>query len=122
MANDGRLAAPLVGRVGTSRAARGRRPARGTGSWLEEEDRVALLRRLVRAEGQVRAVRRMIERGECADDVVVQIAAAKGALMQVAARILERHLTDCATRCMIGSPDEVVRRVSRAVTTILRQS
>ncbi len=98
------------------------RTPRGTGGWIGPEDREGLVRRLRRAEGQVRAVQRMLEGGGCADDVLVQLAAAKAALMQVAARILERHLTDCATRCMVGSPEEIVRRVSRAVTTILRQT
>ena len=105
----------------TKPARRGSR-ARGRGTYLSGEDKAALVNRLNRCAGQVQALSRMVEDGSCADDVLIQIAAAKSALMQVAARILERHLTDCATTCMVGDPDEITKRVTKAVTTILKHA
>ena len=96
--------------------------ARGRGTYLREADKAALVKRLNRCAGQVRALSRMVGDACCADDVLIQIAAAKSALMQVAARILERHLTDCATTCMVGDPEEITERVTKAVTTILKHA
>ena len=96
--------------------------SRGRGTYLSRDDKAALVNRLNRCAGQVRALSRMVEDSCCADDVLIQIAAAKSALMQVAARILERHLTDCATTCMVGDTAEITKRVTKAVTTILKHA
>ena len=38
------------------------------------------------------------------------------------AHSLEEHLADCATNCMEGSPEEITKRISKAVATVLRHS
>lgn len=98
------------------------RTARGRGTYLGDADKAALVKRLNRCAGQVQAVARMVDSACCADDLLIQIAAAKSALMQVAARVLERHLADCAANCMNGSPEEITARVTKAVTTILKHA
>ncbi len=94
------------------------------GVYLSAGSRKALLNRLNRVEGQVRALKKMVERGECADDLLVQVAAVKGAVTKVAVKILESHLIDCANSCMAsdGSVDEVYERVTKALATVLKQS
>lgn len=88
--------------------------------YLSEEDRRALLARLRRAQGQVAALSRMVERAECVDQLLVQIAAVKAALTQTALLLVERHLVDCVETCMEGERPEVVRRVMRAMAAVLR--
>lgn len=88
--------------------------------YLGEEDKRALKNRLSRAIGQIEAIARMIDEGACADEILIQIAAAKSALTATALALVEEHLTNCATRCMEGTADQVVRRVTRALTAVLK--
>lgn len=88
--------------------------------YLSDEDKKALKNRLSRAVGQIEAIARMIEAGACADEILVQIAAAKSALTGAALALVEEHLVNCATRCMQGSADQVVRRVTRALAAVLK--
>lgn len=57
--------------------------------------REAVLKRLARIEGHVRAVKRMVEENTDCPDVLVQIAAIRAALNSVGRLILEDHLQSC---------------------------
>ena len=54
-----------------------------------------LINRLSRIEGHVRGIRSMIERQQPCPDVLLQIAAVRGALDSVARLILDDHITEC---------------------------
>ncbi len=90
--------------------------------YLGEADRRRLQNRLARIEGQVRALRQSLDEGACADDLILLASAARGGLRAVLARLLEAHLADCALQCMEGDREEVLRRVTRAVSTALKQA
>lgn len=62
---------------------------------LDGDTQDALLKRLARAEGQVRAVRRMVEEGADCRDIVTQVSAATTALEQVGFRLLSAGLQQC---------------------------
>ncbi len=79
-------------------------------SYLDEAAKKGLLNRLSRIEGQVRALKEMVREERCADEVLIQAAASRGALGQFIARLLERHLTDCALTCMEGDSGRPVTR------------
>lgn len=51
--------------------------------------------RLNRIEGQVRGIKRLIERDSYCDDVITQISAIQAALNSVAKILLEAHLKEC---------------------------
>jgi DNA-binding FrmR family transcriptional regulator len=55
----------------------------------------ALITRLHRIEGQVRGIERMLDEDRSCIEVLTQIAAARTALEQVGAKLLERHVTHC---------------------------
>ncbi len=55
----------------------------------------AVIKRLARIEGHVRAVKRMVEEDTPCPDVLVQIAAIRAALNSVGRIILEDHLQSC---------------------------
>lgn len=93
---------------------------RGPASYLDEAAARSLQNRLARIEGQVRALRRMVAEGRCADEILVQAAAARGALAQFGLRILERHLAACAATCMGRDLEEVTARVGRAAAAALK--
>lgn len=59
------------------------------------EHQQAVLNRLSRIEGHVRAVKRMVEEGVSCPDLLVQIAAIRSALNSVGRVILEDHVKNC---------------------------
>lgn len=83
--------------------------------WSDDD----LRRRLRRIEGQVRGIEAMVGRGESCDDILVQLAATKGALSGIvkiveACRLAEHLVGEHAA----GTPEfaevqQVIRRLSR---------
>ncbi|HMM82303.1 MAG: metal-sensitive transcriptional regulator [Cryobacterium sp.] len=87
------------------------------------EDKDALLKRLRRAEGQVRGIQRMIEDDTYCIDVLTQVSAATKALENVALSLLEDHLSHCvaeATREGGVIADEKLREASDAIARLVR--
>ncbi|CAO1653606.1 metal-sensitive transcriptional regulator [Salinibacterium sp. NG22] len=87
------------------------------------EDKEVLLKRLRRAEGQVRGIHRMIEEDTYCIDVLTQVSAATKALESVALALLDDHLTHCvAEASREGGPvaDEKLREASAAIARLVR--
>jgi CsoR family transcriptional regulator, copper-sensing transcriptional repressor len=63
-----------------------------------EESIRRVVNRLSRIEGHIRGVKTMVESDRPCPDVLVQIAAVRGALDRVARLILDEHLTQCVAR------------------------
>jgi len=82
-----------------------------------DELKRSLSSRLARIEGQVRGVRRMIEEDAYCDDVMAQIAAARGALAKASIVVLEHHMKHCLIdRVRAGDDgivDELIDSISR---------
>jgi DNA-binding FrmR family transcriptional regulator len=57
-----------------------------------------IVNRLSRIEGHIRGVKVMVQESRPCPDVLVQIAAIRGALDKVARVILDEHLTECIAR------------------------
>ncbi len=55
----------------------------------------SVLNRLARIEGQVKSIRSMVEKGRDCSEVLIQVAAARGALDQAGRLILEDHMEHC---------------------------
>lgn len=63
-----------------------------------EESLRAIVNRLSRIEGHIRGVKTMVQESRPCPEVLVQIAAVRGALDRVARIILDEHLTECIAR------------------------
>ena len=63
-----------------------------------EESLRQIVNRLSRIEGHIRGIKSMVQESRSCPDVLVQIAAVRGALDRVARMILDEHLTDCIGR------------------------
>ncbi len=74
-----------------------------------QDTKKKLLARLRRAEGQLAAVRRMVEDDTYCVDVMTQIAAVRGALTRAADVLLEDHLHHCVVQAF-EQGDETSRR------------
>ncbi|EKD78401.1 MAG: hypothetical protein ACD_41C00349G0005 [uncultured bacterium] len=72
------------------------------------------IRRLKIVEGQIRALQRMVERGDYCIDVLTQTAAVRHALSGVEDMILEGHLSTCAAQQMKSG------KVAKATEEVLK--
>ena len=63
-----------------------------------EESLKQITNRLSRIEGHIRGVKTMIAQSRPCPEVLIQIAAVRGALDRVARIILDEHLEDCIAR------------------------
>ncbi|MGI0490610.1 metal-sensing transcriptional repressor [Alkalinema pantanalense CENA528] len=63
-----------------------------------EESTRRLVNRLSRIEGHIRGIKTMLQENRSCPDVLVQIAAVRGALDRVGRIILDEHLTECIAR------------------------
>lgn len=82
-----------------------------------------LLKRLRRAEGQVRGIARMVENDEYCIDVLTQVSAATKALESVALSLLGDHLSHCvAEATQEGGPvaEEKIREANAAIARLIR--
>ncbi len=82
-----------------------------------------LLKRLRRAEGQVRGIQRMVEDDTYCIDVLTQVAAATKALENVALALLDDHLSHCVAEASAEGgvvADEKLREASAAIARLVR--
>lgn len=63
-----------------------------------EESLRRIVNRLSRIEGHVRGIKTMVQQNSPCPDVLLQIAAVRGALDRVARIVLDEHLTECIAR------------------------
>ncbi|HUY51901.1 MAG TPA: metal-sensitive transcriptional regulator [Streptosporangiaceae bacterium] len=89
------------------------RPARGYASG--KEDYLARLRKI---EGQVRGLQKMIEADTWCPDVVTQVASATRALQEVAAGLLNDHISHCVISAARSSPTAGDARLGEFAATI----
>ncbi len=64
----------------------------------DEESLRRIVNRLSRIEGHIRGIKTMVQESRACPDVLVQVAAVRGALDRVARIILDEHLTQCIGR------------------------
>jgi DNA-binding FrmR family transcriptional regulator len=73
-----------------------------------DELKKSLAARLARIEGQVRGIKRMVEEDIYCDDVMAQIAAARGALAKASLVVLEHHMKHCLIDRVRAGDDAIV--------------
>ncbi|MGP3534673.1 metal-sensitive transcriptional regulator [Microbacterium sp. RD1] len=82
-----------------------------------------LLKRLRRAEGQVRGIARMVEEDKYCIDILTQVSAATKALENVALSLLSDHLSHCVAEATAeGGPvaEEKIREANEAIARLVR--
>ena len=80
-----------------------------------------LLARLRRAEGQLAAVRRMVDEDDYCVDTLLQISATCGALNKVGQILLESHIENCVSHAFAtGDAKERKRKVDELMDVFAR--
>lgn len=82
-----------------------------------------ILKRLRRAEGQVRGIARMVEEDTYCIDVLTQVSAATKVLESVALSLLEDHLSHCVAEATAQGGEvaqDKIREASAAIARLVR--
>lgn len=83
---------------------------------VQRADKVKLIQRLNRIEGQVRGVRQMLENDRYCIDVLGQVQAARQALAALAEALLDDHLQGCVARAVAaGEAEQAVAEVMQVI-------
>jgi DNA-binding FrmR family transcriptional regulator len=81
----------------------------------------AVTRRLVRAEGHLAAVRRMVQDGRDCPEILLQLAAVRAALEATAKLILADHMESCVRHAATnGDADQAWDDLRQAVESFIR--
>lgn len=79
-----------------------------------------MVNRLSRIEGHIRGIKTMVQENRPCPDVLVQVAAVRGALDRVARLILDEHLTQCIARAAEeGSIEVEIKELKAALDRFL---
>ncbi|MBD2292530.1 metal-sensing transcriptional repressor [Anabaena sphaerica FACHB-251] len=85
-----------------------------------EESMRRIVNRLSRIEGHIRGVKTMVQQNTPCPDVLLQIAAVRGALDKVARIVLDEHLTECIARASEnGNIDVEIEQLKAALDRFL---
>jgi len=93
---------------------------RATPGYVADKD--AVLKRLARAEGQVRGIRGMVDEEAYCIDVLTQIAAATRALDGVALALLADHIDHCVRDAIAVGGDAADEKVGELLAAVERFS
>ena len=85
-----------------------------------EESLRKIVNRLSRIEGHIRGIKSMVQQNTPCPDVLLQIAAVRGAIDKVARIVLDEHLTECVARAAKdGNIDAEMQELKAALDRFL---
>ncbi len=90
--------------------------------YLDDDAKKALMNRLARLEGHMRFIRGMVDQRRCADEILLQVAAVKAAINKFSAVLLDHELKACLNTCMTGDADFRLEKITKVLSTLLKQS
>ena len=94
----------------------------GEGPQMERENKLKLLNRLSRIEGQVRGVSRMVDEGRYCIDVLTQLQAVRAALVRVETELLKDHLGHCIEGAIVSGDKAEQRSKAAELIELLERS
>jgi DNA-binding FrmR family transcriptional regulator len=96
-------------------------PGKSAHPHVHSEDSLRkIVNRLSRIEGHVRGIKTMVQQNSPCPDVLLQIAAVRGALDKVARIVLDEHLTECIVRAsQEGNMEVEIQQLKAALDRFL---
>ena len=84
------------------------------------EERKKLINRLNRIEGQIRGIRKMVEKNAYCADILVQSAAVNAAVNSFNKELLARHIRGCVARDIREGKDEVIDELVATLQKLMK--
>lgn len=85
-----------------------------------EQTKRDICSRLNRIEGQVRAVKNMVEKDVYCDDVLNQIASIQAALNSTGKLLLDKHLRSCVRERIASGEDEIFDELLKTINKLIK--
>lgn len=80
----------------------------------------AVINRLSRAIGHMESVKKMMESGKDCSEVLVQIAAVKGAINNIGKIILQDHINNCVVDAIENNDKKVLEDLNSAIDKFIK--
>ena len=85
-----------------------------------EEEKKAVRNRLSRAIGHLEAVKKMVERGDDCNDVLIQLAAVKAEINNTGKLVLKNHLRECAVEAVKHEDWDYLDEINKAIDKFMK--
>ena len=85
-----------------------------------EEEKKELLKRLRRAEGQIRGIENMIEEDAYCPDILVQVSAVTSALNSFNKELMACHMRSCVTDDIRAGKDEAIDEFVKVMQKLMK--
>ena len=85
-----------------------------------EEEYKSLIHRLNRLEGQVRAIRDMVEKGDYCTDILMQSAAVTAAVNAFNKELLANHIRTCVAQDIRDGKDEIIDELVATLQKLMK--
>ncbi len=85
-----------------------------------DEERKKLIHRLNRIEGQIRGIRKMVEKDAYCADILIQSAAANAAVNAFNKELLASHIRGCVARDIREGKDEVIDELVATMQKLMK--
>ena len=85
-----------------------------------DEERTKLIHRLNRIEGQIRGIRKMVEKDAYCADILIQSAAVNAAVNAFNKELLASHIRGCVARDIRDGKDEVIDELVATLQKLMK--
>ena len=85
-----------------------------------EEEYKSLIHRLNRIEGQIRAIRDMVEKGDYCTDILMQSAAVTAAVNAFNKELLANHIRTCVAQDIRDGKDEIIDELVATLQKLMK--
>ncbi|MBQ4066463.1 MAG: metal-sensing transcriptional repressor [Clostridia bacterium] len=86
----------------------------------EENEYRDLVNRLLRIEGQIRGIRKMVEEDSYCTDIIVQVSAAASALNSFNKELLSHHIKTCVADDIRAGKEETVDELCTVIAKLMK--
>lgn len=85
-----------------------------------EKEYKDLIHRLNRIEGQIRGIKKMVEKDAYCTDILIQVSAANAALNSFNKVLLANHIKTCVTRDILDGKEETVDELVNTLQKLMK--
>ena len=84
------------------------------------EEKTDLLKRLRKAEGQIRGIQKMVENDAYCSDILIQVSAVTSALNSFNRELLSSHIRSCVAEDIRSGHDDAVDELTKMLKKLMK--